>query len=781
MTGMAGLLVYSLFDLQYNQYEHYAKLASQQHWQQVVVQPQRGDILDTNGSILAGTTYVYTIGVTPKDVKSLQYSKMSKTEIGTKIASILSIDPAEVLETLEKEDLKYVQLVKNIDKDTADVLRDYLAKNEIGGVRLDDVAKRYYLHDDLASQVLGYANAVDGLLIGQLGIEAQYNKVLTGTAGYVYSEVASISQNTLPYSSPTTVDAKDGYNLTLHIDRSIQAIAEKEIREIYDVFDVQGGVTAIVMDPYTGGILADANYPSFNPNNPAAQPDYLSADEWEAMSETERLELIMSTAWRNRSISDANEPGSTFKTLTTAMALEEAVASENSGFVDEPYVYGPGPKDHIACWLQNNGEGNHGGESLVEAFANSCNPIFVQLSQRVGREKFYKYVENFGFTAPTGIDLPAEGTGMIYPDGQPEPSVIDMSTLAIGESATVTPIQLITAYAAVANGGNLMVPQVAKSLTDSAGNTVKKFEPKVNRSIFSERTAARVRDLMKGVVQEGTGAAASIPGYAVAGKTGTSTFEQGENKGLHVLSFGGYAPSDDPEIVVLVVIDRPLEPDVGSSVASAAAARIIEQTLSYLQVEREYKDGDREKMTMEFEIPDEIVGMPYKEAKALLFDKSFRVLDNETIPDKDAVVTAMYPESGSFLYKNGKIVLCTSEDMTIRETVVPIFIGKNISEILDEAYKSDLNVLIEGNAGGVAVSQSIAVGPPPGKEEDDGENGEDDPGRTRESDSETEPEDARETEGENGSGPARETQEEPEADQEAKKVRIGTIIRIVME
>jgi len=782
MTSFSSYLVYALFDIQYNQHEHYAKLASEQHWQQIVDKPDRGDILDRNGNLLASTTYVYTVGVTPKDVKSISQKSLSKEEIGENIAEILGMDIVSVYEALSREKETYVQLIKGVEKETADVLLAYLRKNSIGGVKLDDVAKRYYLYDSLASQIIGYANPVDGLLIGQLGIEAKYNNELTGTAGYTYSEVASVSRNVLPYSAPTSVAAQDGYNLILNIDKTIQEIVEREIKTGYEVFEVQESVTAIVVNPYTGAVLANANYPNFNLNAPTAKPDFISDEKWDAMEEREQLDLIMSKAWRNHAISNAVEPGSTFKTLTTAMALEEATTAEHWMYSDERQEYGLGEEDYIACWMENAGMGNHGSESLRDAFANSCNPVFVQLAKSIGRDKFYGYVGNFGFLQPTGIDLPAEGTGIIYPYGQEKPFDVDMYALSIGESATVTPMQLIMAYAAVANGGDLMVPQIVKALTDKDGNIVKEFEPEVKRSIFSEQTAKRVRDLMTGVVQEGTGKAASIPGYSVAGKTGTATFEMGEDEGLHVLSFGGYAPSENPEVVVLVIVDRPADEELGSSGASAIAARIIEHSLSYLREPREYKNDDMQKMVAEIEIPESVLGMPYKEAKTLLYEKGFIVVDGEDTRSENALVSGVYPPAGSHLYKNGKIVLYTSGDIVPKETVIPDFSGKNISEILSEAYNSEVNVLIEGNINGVAVSQRKEIPDTPA----DKNTSQNTPDMEDTPDAENNGNQNSEASPEGSDNPSSETDiEEDEVPNEVvkenKRGHVGTVIRVTME
>lgn len=778
MTLAPAYLVKALFDLQYTQYGHYSLLASQQHWKKTDILPRRGDILDANGNVLAGSTYVYTIGITPRHLKSISNKSLVKNEIVKEMASILELDENEILEAAADENATYVQLAKNIDKEKADNLSRYLKKNDVGGVTMDAVAKRYYPNGHLASQLLGYADAADGLLVGRLGLETQYNDVLTGTQGATYSEVSNGGGSVLPYSTPTTVEVKDGYNLRLNIIGPIQDIAEKEIKEAYDVYDVQGHVSVIMMRK-TGEVLANANYPDFDPNEPAGKPDFISNELWETLDNEERTKIIMSNTWRNHAISDANEPGSTFKVFTAAMALEEATTSEEVNYSDAPYVYDPINGKSISCWMEKTIGGNHGTNSLVHAFSYSCNPVFVQLARSVGIDKFYNYVENFGFNELTGIDLPAEATGIIYQYGKERPDVIDMASFSIGESAVVTPIQLITGYAAVANGGDLVIPQVANALLDEDGGIVAEFKPEVKRSVFSEQTANRVRDLMKGVVQDGTGQAAFIPGYNVAGKTGTATYDVGEFQGAHVLLFGGYAPADDPEIVVLVVIDRPQDNSLGSSAASTIASRIIEHTLSYLQVDRIMDEEDREEMVKEIAIPDNILGMTLKDAREELYRRGFSViLGDSDISDESGKVATVYPPVGTMLHKNGKVVLYTSPTPHEEDTIIPDFSGKNLEEIFHEAYKNNLNIHIDGNLQGVAISYEVYKGEETDTSEEE-ETKEQDPIENREADQDSDEDviPAEEKETARAGTAKKEVGEAPEE----RRVKIGTIIRVELE
>ena len=701
ITAFCVFLLYSLYDLQINQYEYYSQLASKQHWKRIQDEPVRGDILDANGNTLASTTYVYTVGITPSDLRSLN-NKVDTPAIAANIASSLGLDIAVVNTAVADTEASYVQLAKNLPKDKIDVFNAYIKDNNIGGIKVDAVAKRYYSNGSLASQVLGYANATDGILFGQLGIESEYNSVLTGKEGYTYVEVDNYSGGALPYSPPTTIAAEDGYNVVLNIDQNIQEIAENACKEVNDIYNVIDGVTAIVMNPYTGAVLAMASYPDFDPNNPIAEPDWVDPAVWSTLSNKDQTTFIMSEAWRNRAISDTYEPGSTFKAFTTAIALEEGLTYEDEIFSDAPIAITT--VDTISCWQQKSAGINHGLETLKQAFENSCNPIFVQLALKIGIDKYYEYVHNFGFYNQTGVDLPSEGVGIFHK----VPTKVDLATLSFGESSTVTPLQLANAYCALVNGGTLMTPQIAKCLTDKNGNIVKEFQPEAIRTIFSEETANRIRKLMEGVVTEGTGTAGYVEGYNVAGKTSTSTTENGQYAGLHVLSFGGYAPANDPQIVVLVVVNKPADKLVASSCATKAAANIVSRTLEYLDIKHVYTDDDYTKLTTKYSVPD-VTGKTYKEARAILYIAGFTVADGEDNMDKDAVITSTFPAKDAALYKNGQVVLYsgTVAETDMKQVVIPDFTGKDIAECIKEARISGVNIDIEGDSKGTVILQNL--------------------------------------------------------------------------
>ena len=741
LTAFMAYLIYTQFKLQYYQYEYYSHKASEIHWQRISDIPTRGDILDCNGNVLASTTYEYTIGITPQDVLKSQEGRkdaQSAEQIAQAFADCTGVDYQLVIDSLALVDKPYIQLVKGINYSQMKALQAYLIDNNMGGVKIDAVPKRYYTYDNLAAQVIGFADQSDNTLVGQYGIEAYYDADLTGTEGYTYAEVDNYNQSALPYSAPTSIEAVDGYNVQLTIDMNIQRIAEEACRDAYLQYKPREGVTCIVMDPYTGEIKAMVSMPDFNLNTPRDIPFGVNEIMWRSLSSDDQAQYLMKNAWRNRCISDTYEPGSTMKAVTTAISLEEGLTYEDEVFSDAPIEVSS--VDTISCWREKT-NGNHGYETLREAFERSCNPIFVQLAYRIGINKYYDYIRNCGFYDVTGVDLPAEGKGIFHD----APTAIDLATLSFGESSTVTPMQLATVYCALVNGGSLMRPHVASRIIDNDGNIVREYEPEKVRTLFSEETSARVRSLFESVVTEGTGSAGYVPGYFVAGKTSTSTIDVGPEAGMHVISFGCYAPSYDPEIVVLVVINKPEDKDVGSSAPAKVAARIVEETLEYMGIERRLSDDEYSRMTIRYDVP-KVEGLTYEQAKKKLEDAGFTVMDGFGTMSPDSIVGTVYFGEEKTIYKGALVVLYPGivPEANMSLTQVPNFEGMNIIECERIAKQYGLNISITGDIMGTVVAQdpetTIKLGgptpiptptptptPEPGDDEDPGTSDPSDP------------------------------------------------------
>ncbi len=712
LIGVFALyLVGNLYKTTVIDYDIYARAASNQQWRLMSYEADRGVIYDANNMPVASNTYNYTVVVSPKILMSsseIASGTLTRSQLISDLSQLLQMPSEEIDEVLpvdpedptdERNNVAGMDLIRNVEAELAEPAKTYCQQHELAGISFLAVPQRYYNYGSLAAQIIGYASNDGVSLNGVYGLEAYYNGVLSGTDGYRYSEVDQGTEGVLPYSDAITQPAVNGNNLVLNIDINIQRIAEEVCRSAYIQYAPRDGICAIVMNPYTGAVLAMVSLPDYDLNDPYGIPYGMDAIVWNSMDDDAQVEYLMGNVWRNRCISDTYEPGSTFKALTTCIAFEENLTNENEVFSDAPIQVSD--IDTISCWMQKQYGGNHGMESLREGFENSCNPIFVQLAQRIGVSRYYRYVHMFGFYETTGIDLPAEGTGIFHTD----PSVIDMSCLSFGESATVTPIQLINSYCAIVNGGNLMVPHIVRYITDENGNIVDEIEPEVIRTIFSEDTCARVRQLMVDVVDEGTGSAGQVPGYYVAGKTSTSTIENGELAGAHVLSFSCFAPSYDPQIAVLVVLNKPAENSVGSSAAASTAARIVEGTLRYMGVPRILTAEDYDQLTTRYWVQP-VVGLSATEAASRIGYNGISCVYGATDMTAETIVGYTYPSTDAQLYSSGIVMLYPEgENTQMLTSTVPNLSGKTAIECMEALRDANLNCYIEGDVMGICVSQ----------------------------------------------------------------------------
>jgi len=704
-------LVYSLYKTTVTDYDKYARAAADEQWTLMSYSANRGMIYDSNLVPLASNTYDFTVICSPKMVTSTILTREQIMEgavsiLGVtyeKLDSIIPVDPTDKND--KRNDVAGCDVIKNVPQDTKDEFEKFLKDNKVKGFGFVAVPQRYYNYGTLASQVIGYAKNDGVSLNGLYGLEAYYNDVLSGVDGYRYSETDEITGGVLPYSDATTIPVTDGNNIVTNIDISIQRIAEEAAKDAYDKYDPIDGVCAIVMNPYTGAVYAMVSIPNYDCNDPYAMPYGTNPNTWASLSPDDRVQYSMANAWRNRCVSDTYEPGSTFKSLTTCMAFEENLSYEEELFDDAPIAISS--QHTISCWMQKSMGYNHGMETLEDAFHNSCNPIFTQLAYRIGITKYYSYVRMLGFYDYTGIDLPAEGKGIFHKD----PTTVDMAVLSYGESSTVTPIQLITSYCAIINGGDLLVPHIVKYVTDPEGNIIDEVEPEVVRTVFSEDTCRRVRVLMEGVVSDGTGSAGKVAGYSVAGKTSTSTIDAGELKGAHVLSFSCYAPSYDPKIAVLVVINKPRDFSVGSSSAASTAAKIVEGTLSYMGVERRFTEEEYNELLKEWYV-QKVDGMPASQAASRISVNGLSTLYGTIDMTPETIVARTYPDYYHTLYKTGVVVLypegVAQEDMLT--TRVPNMTGMSAVECIEACLKMNLNCKIDGDVDGLCVSQSVSSG-----------------------------------------------------------------------
>lgn len=614
----------------------YQKKAMEQWTRDVKIPSKRGIIYDRNGKKLAISATAYEVLVHPAEVKD-------KEAVATALSEALELDKTSVMEKISKKQAA-VTIKKKVDAEIVKSLRE----KQLKGVVYNEDSKRFYPQRNFASFVLGFTS-IDNM--GQDGVEKTFDKYLNGFPGRNIRMTDAHGQE-LPDSDSKYYEAQDGLNLVLTIDEVIQHFAEKAVENTL-IEQKAKRVTAIVMEPKTGDILAMAVKNDYDNNEPRKAPEGLQ-DIWETLT-TDQQNQEMFKMWRNPAVSDTYEPGSTFKIITTAAGLEEKVVSKEDRFYCSGYVTVAGKK--LKCWRSTR---PHGAESFVEGVQNSCNPVFMEVGARLGKDKFYKYIKGFGFGEPTNIKLPGEASGIVRAPAQTGP--VELATVSFGQGIAVTPIQLITAVSAAVNDGYLMEPRIAKKLVDNQGNTVHEFQPKTVRQVISKETSAELRAILESVVSEGTGKSAYVPGYKIGGKTGTA--QKAENgryvSGKYVASFVGFAPANDPQIAVLVVIDEPGGySHFGGQIASPVVKSIITDTLRYLDVKPQYTKAELDLMQKPLVTVPEVRNMTYKDAiKELTKNKlNYQIEGGEGETSLNSLIVDQIPKPGASLNQDGDVIL----------------------------------------------------------------------------------------------------------------------------
>jgi len=611
----------------------YQQKAVEQWTRDIPIQSKRGIIFDRNSKKLAISATAYEVYVRPAMVKD-------KDAVANALSEALGIDKKSIEQKISaKKDT--VLIKKKVDADKVKLLRE----KELAGVIYNDDSKRFYPQSNFASYVLGFTNNDNQ---GQDGVELTYEKYLNGFPGRNIMMTDAHGQ-VLPGSDTKYYEPQDGLNLVLTLDEVIQHFAEKAVENAV-IENKAKRVTAVVMDPKSGDILAMAVKPDFDNNDPRKIPEDL-ADKWDTLSEKERYDALYKT-WRNPAISDAYEPGSTFKVITSSAGLEENVVKPDDHFNCTGYIMVAGKR--IKCWRSHN---PHGSETFAEAVKNSCNPVFVQVGDKLGKETLYKYIRAFGFGAPTNIKLPGEAGGIVRGLGAIGP--VELANNSFGQGISVTPIQLITAFSAVANDGYLMEPRIAKKVIDNDGKTVHEFQSRTVRQVISKETAATMRQILEAAVTPT--AASYIPGYKVAGKTGTAQKAEGGIyvSGKYVSSFCGFAPANDPKIAVLVVIDEPGGAQhFGGVIAAPVAKSIIYDTLRYLDVKPQYTEEEQKLMQKPLVKVPEVRNMPLKDAiKELAKNKLKYSVDSEFEHNMESAILDQTPKPGAEINEGSIVIL----------------------------------------------------------------------------------------------------------------------------
>lgn len=649
MRNMIFVVLIIMFGLAFRigwiQFKMGNKLQHMAHLQQTLERefnPKRGTIYDATGEkILAVSASVESITVNPVNISS-----ENKEKVARKLSELFELDYEKVLKKVSKRS-SIETIAKKVDKSKTDELRIWLDENNITtGVNIDVDTKRYYPYNSLAAQIIGFCGSDNQ---GLMGIEAKYDSELKGQNGSIV-KLTDAKGGNLDDEGEEYVKAINGNDLILSIDATIQGIAEKYLEEAcIDNVCTDGG-NIVIMDPNNGDILAMAGYPTYNLNDPYVPMDSKVSANWDNLSKEEKT-AEQQKMWRNKAISDAYEPGSTFKLITSSASLEEKITdTDNSGeFCCTGSITISGVT--IKCWRYYR---PHGSESLRQALMNSCNPVFIGLGQKLGVKTYYSYLNKFGFLRKTGIDLQGEGGSIFLAEEKVGP--VELGTIAFGQRFEVTPIQMITAVSSIANGGTYVVPRVVKGIVNSQTGEVKNIEPQKKETVISKETSEKVLSMMQSVVAEGTGKNAQVKGYSIGGKTGTS--EDGVNTGKYVTSFVGVAPISNPKLVILITLYNPTGEGghQGGGVAAPIASQVLGEVLPYLEVK---KDNEKEEDAKNKVAVPNLEGMTIGEAKKVLKDLNLNLEYNEenTENEEERIITEQVPVSGVEVLEESSIIV----------------------------------------------------------------------------------------------------------------------------
>jgi len=697
---MFVLLFFRLFDLQITRHEELQGKAVNQQTRRTVVTANRGTIYDAGGNILAISSSAETIILSPLEIDNAVNDtenpvSWTKESLAAGLAEILGKDASAIRKRMDNVKSQYEVIQLRADEDTAAKVRSYVDENKIAGVHLVADTKRYYPYGSLAAQVIGFVGDEN---TGLYGLEAYYEKELEGQSGLVISSKDQ-AENDMLYTYEQYFAAKNGSDLTLTLDTTIQYYLEKGIESMVDKFSAANGASGIVMDAKTGGVLAMASYPNYDLN------DFLTVSDQTLQERIEREESTVADMqllqWRNKALNDTYEPGSTFKILTLSAALEE-------GVVDKTTTVNCGGSVNISGYtIHCSNKNGHGLQTLVQSVGNSCNPAFINYGLRIGSEKFYEYMRSFGLMNTTGIDLGGEAVGVFAADSSF--TQLDLACYAFGQNFTVTPLALIAAQAACVNGGYLHTPYLVERITDSDGNVTYRHDDTPVRQVISEQTSATVRECLEYVVASGTGKNGQVAGYRIGGKTGTA--DKGQT-GDVVVSFLCFAPADDPQVIMLITMDTPSRATgtyvSGGNMVAPTASTVMAEILPYLGVEPSY--SAEELLGMDTTVPN-VIGMSVEEAKAKLKDRalSYKIVgDGETITDQT-------PAGGAIIPGKSSVILYVGEEKSTDKCVVPHLIGKTPSEANTTATAAGLLIRFSGTTGSESssvrvLSQSIDEG-----------------------------------------------------------------------
>ena len=700
-----------LYGLMIRDYDYYANLALRNQTRTTTVMAQRGDIFDRNMELLASSKTVENVYLDPHELKQ---SKADIDEISRTLGNILEKDPAWIAQQAADTRKRYKQVGSSIDEETAAKIRDYINAKNISGIHLEPTTKRVYPQSTLAAQVIGFTNSSGD---GCEGVEAAYDAYLSGRTGRVITTKGN-NEMDMPFSYENYVSARQGDSVILTLDATVQACLEKQMKAAIGRYDVQNGAFGLVMNCKTGEILAMATLGSYDPNSylEIADPEIAAQLENQRLSYlslqpdseefangqkayTDALSAARLKQWRNRVLSDGYEPGSTFKVLTMAAALDCGAIDLNTNFHCSGSEQIPGRAQRLHCWRS----AGHGAEKTPQALQNSCNIAFAHIALKLGGERFYEYIEKFGILEKTGIDLAGESKGVFFDKAlvtnTDKWGTASLTSGSFGQTFKITPLQLVRAISSVVNGGYLLEPYIVSEIVDADGNTVMQAEPTVVRQTISKETSDTMRTLIASVVTEGTAKNAKVAGFSIGGKTGTSekidVFDENGQRVLDkIVSFVGIAPMDDPEYIVLVALDTPSRQTgiyiSGGVMAAPTVGAVMGDILPYLGVERHYSEDEEQGKEV---VLEKFIDLTGKDAAS----KLKRMGLTAQFVGTGETVTAQIPEPGQTVPGGSQVLLYLGEHPEQETVEMPDFVGLNRQQASDAAGALGLYVLVTGN------------------------------------------------------------------------------------
>ncbi|NLN81333.1 MAG: PASTA domain-containing protein [Clostridiales bacterium] len=686
--------------------DYWREKAVGQQMSDSTISPKRGTIYDSKMMVLAQSATVWTVIMSPYNIKQ----ESTRNKIADELSKLLDVDREKLYKKTLKTNSQYEVVKAKIEYPLAKTLSQWIDDNKLGTVfRIIEDYKRYYPMNNLASAILGFTGTDNN---GLYGLEAYYEKTLAGKPGRIVTAKNGWGDDLdIKLRFEKTIGAQDGNSLMLTIDSTVQYYAEKylEIAVKENMTSNRGAV--IIMDVNTGAIIAMATKGDFDPNEPMVIVDPGEQEKLALLAGDEKSAAVkkaLEKQWTNKPISDYYDPGSVYKTFTLAAALEEGVVTENSHF----YCKGGlqvGDR-FIKCHKYPL---SHGSQNLAQAISNSCNPAFIEIGQKLGGSLFFKYFTGFGFNGRTGVDMLGESkvTESLYFSEKNLENVINLSVASFGQNFKVTPIQIITAMSAIANGGKLMQPYVVQQILDSNGNVISNTEPIVKRQVISKETSKKISTMLENSVRNGGGKNAYIPGYRMAGKTGTSekTDQNIKNKTNDVVaSFAGYAPADDPKYAILVLLDEPqVSIRYGGTISAPVGQRIMAEALPYLGVEPKYTD--EEKAAMDRTTPN-VTGKKVSVAQTMLKNSDLKY---QVVGSGETVIKQV-PAKGESIPRYGTVVLYTEEGTLSQTTTVPDFKGMTMNQANIAAANHKINIQMNGlgmsSSEAKASTQSIEAG-----------------------------------------------------------------------